>query len=124
MPCDYSKYPKDWKQIRARILERDGHRCKFCGVANGAIRAGDQVVSGDTDAAFQAGEMWAVGEGPKPIKIVLTVAHVENPDPMDCRDENLAALCQRCHLRHDAKQHAVNARSTRNRKKGQEALVI
>jgi hypothetical protein len=32
---------------------------------------------------------------------VLTVAHL-NHDPQDCRDENLKAFCQRCHLRYDA----------------------
>ena len=29
------------------------------------------------------------------------------------RDENLRALCQRCHLRYDAKHHAKNAARTR-----------
>lgn len=29
---------------------------------------------------------------------VLTVHHL-NHDPSDCRDENLLACCQRCHLR-------------------------
>ena len=35
------------------------------------------------------------------ILVVLTVAHL-NHDPSDCRDENLEALCQRCHNRLDA----------------------
>lgn len=37
MPCNYKEYPKDWKQIRQRILERDGHCCKFCKAPNHAI---------------------------------------------------------------------------------------
>lgn len=33
--------------------------------------------------------------------VVLTVAHL-NHTPEDCRDENLAALCQKCHNSYDA----------------------
>lgn len=36
------------------------------------------------------------------IRIVLTVAHL-NHVPEDCRDDNLKALCQRCHNQLDAK---------------------
>ena len=71
--------------------------------------------------------------------VVLTVHHIGvdyptgepgNPhDKMDCRDENLIALCQRCHLLADLPTHIANAKKTRLRKKaakiaetGQEAL--
>ncbi|MES2459389.1 MAG: hypothetical protein V4671_02310 [Armatimonadota bacterium] len=37
MPCDYSKYPADWKERRVRILERAKHRCEKCGVPNHAV---------------------------------------------------------------------------------------
>jgi hypothetical protein len=30
---------------------------------------------------------------------------------------NLKALCQKCHLNHDAKLHAVNAANTRSKRK-------
>lgn len=72
MPCDYSKYPKDWKEIRAKILKRDGHKCRFCFAAN-----------------YQP--HWATGS-----RVILTIAHL-NHDVRDNRDYNLAALCQRCH---------------------------
>jgi HNH endonuclease len=39
------------------------------------------------------------------VKIVLTVAHLNHVAGED-DDENLAALCQRCHLKHDRPQHA------------------
>ena len=29
-PIDYKNYPAQWKQIRARILERDGYKCGRC----------------------------------------------------------------------------------------------
>ncbi|MCI0532530.1 MAG: hypothetical protein L0Y74_11405 [candidate division Zixibacteria bacterium] len=51
-------------------------------------------------------------------KIVLTVAHLGIPkadgvqgnphDKLDCRDENLKAMCQRCHLRYDLPEHLQN----------------
>jgi hypothetical protein len=49
------------------------------------------------------------------------VAHL-NHTPMDCRDENLAALCQRCHLRYDHAHHLKNGAATRARKKGLQNL--
>lgn len=36
MPCDYKRYPSDWCQIAARIREREGNCCKWCGAPNGA----------------------------------------------------------------------------------------
>lgn len=90
---DYSKYPPDWKAISQRIrFERAKGRCEWCGAEN-----------------YQ----------PHPItggKVVLTVAHI-NHDTTDNRDDNLAALCNRCHLRHDAKYHAQNAAKTRKQKR-------
>lgn len=113
MPCDYSKYPKNWKQIRERILLRAGHKCEWCGVPDRWLRVGDKVVNPGSSEAFYAGEEYAAGTGPKPRQIVLTIAHIDNPNPMDCRDENLAALCQRCHNRHDNPMRQANARRTR-----------
>ena len=127
MPFDKSKYPADWDQIRQQILNRAGHRCEQCGVPNHVW-----VVRNE------AGEHWPSegrssrdnllrsikyeggvdgGCGMKPIRIVLTIAHTDNPDPMDCRPENLKALCQRDHLRLDAKMHGINAAVTRSKNK-------
>jgi hypothetical protein len=55
------------------------------------------------------------------VKIVLTIAHVDH-DETNNADENLRAWCQLHHLRHDAQQHAENARKTREAKTGQLAL--
>ncbi len=92
MPIDYSKYATDWKQISARIREREGQRCKWCGAANGQPHP-------------------ATGS-----RVVLTCAHL-NHDTTDNRDDNLAALCQKCHLSYDAKHHAANAARTRRAKR-------
>ena len=123
MPCDYSKYPKDWKAIRARILERDDHRCKFCGVPNGAYRNYKTGREFRTLIDLIESNVRPSDRG-KYSKIVLTIAHIENPDPMDCRDENLAALCQRCHNRLDMPMRQSNARRTRARNAGQAELGV
>ena len=55
-------------------------------------------------------------------KVVLTIAHWDNADKMDYRDENLKAACQRCHLLHDLPYHMNNARLTREKKAGLQRL--
>jgi hypothetical protein len=126
MPIDYSLYPSDWKEISARIRAREGNKCKRCLAPNGekVWRWGDEWVPfsrhtpdpwnlpRETLTLGGAGESYLY----RAVKIVLTVAHL-NHDISDNRDENLAALCQHCHLRHDAKHHAKNAAKTRRNKK-------
>lgn len=124
---DKSLYPADWPAISQRIRERDGQQCKRCGVANGAwiLRSTEDgaryLVYQDGDLYTPDGEPIHMGEldseyaDSKDIKVVLTVAHLDH-DPANNADENLAALCQRCHLMHDAKQHARNAAETRRQR--------
>ena len=91
MPFLKEKYPANWKEISLRIREQAGGKCEFCGAEN---------------------------YKPHPItgsKVVLTVAHL-NHIQMDVRDENLKALCQRCHLRYDIEHHKKNAATTRHKK--------
>lgn len=119
MPMDRSKYPDDWSAISLHIRERDGNACKWCGVKNGAIGARDRRgVWHDQDdmdsmSSSQGFHLWPDG-WPKIIKIVLTVHHLpEATSKMDCRDEVLVSLCQRCHLSADRPHHIANARETR-----------
>jgi len=114
MPIDYKKYHPDWKKIAAAIREREGHKCKFCGVENYAIGYRNEV---GTFIELSPMESESRSEdGLKQIRIILTVAHldhnIENNEP-----ENLAALCQKCHLRYDANHHAKNSKATREIKK-------
>lgn len=136
MPCDYSKYPPNWKsEIRPRILARAKNRCEVCGAKNGAHGYRDKTgkwydwrfIEARLDEKgidlFDCDEPLAHcfdkhGNPTKPTKIVLTVAHWHDPDPMNCADENLKAACQYCHLTHDKNQHQTNARLTRERKAG------
>lgn len=107
MPIDYGKYPKDWKVISRAIRERSGGRCECegeCGL--------HRTTPGPRRCVERNGEpaKWAKG------KIVLTVAHL-NHTPMDCRPENLKAMCQRCHLRYDIDHHKKTAYETRRKGK-------
>lgn len=43
--------------------------------------------------------------------VFLTTAHLDH-NPANSDDGNLAALCQRCHLAHDAPHHLANRRIT------------
>ena len=132
MPVDYKRYPSDWKQITARIREREGNCCKFCGVRNGAVgyRKADGSFVQLAKSVYEVGmevEVAGLVDRRKIIKIVLTVAHLgigkpeglpgDKHDKMDVRDDNLAALCQQCHLRLDIDEHRVNASATRARRK-------
>lgn len=90
-----------WRAIRARILKRAGQRCEFCGVANGAVGYRD-------DAGIFHEDKTGLVDGD--IRIVLTIAHLDH-DPSNNDADNLAALCQRCHNRHDAAHRARNRRA-------------
>ncbi len=100
MPMDYTKYPADWSEISWRIRAmRAKWACEWCG----AKQCEQHPVTGS--------------------RVILTVAHlgVDKPngapgdknDKMDCRDENLAALCQRCHLNYDRADHLETQRLNR-----------
>ena len=86
-PENKARYPKDWKEIRKRVLERANNRCEFCGVENHSIKENGT-------------------------RVVLTIAHLDHT-PENCDMSNLRALCQKCHLAYDAKHHAATASHTR-----------
>ena len=92
---DKSLYPADWKAISHRIrFGRAKGKCEWCGAEHNAYETHDG----------------------KLVKIILTCAHLDH-DTTHNDDSNLAALCQRCHLRHDIGQHMANAAETRRNKK-------
>lgn len=114
MPVDHSKYPTNWKAISQRIRERSGGRCECSGEC-GLHR--DHPGPRRCEERNGKPAKWAKG------KVVLTVAHL-NHDPQDCRDDNLKAMCQRCHLRYDAKLHAAHSDRTRRTKKAKAAPML
>ena len=91
-PENKKRYPSNWKEIRASILERARNHCEFCGREN---------------------HTWFFNEKTKKmVRVVLTIAHL-NHVPEDCRPENLRALCQSCHLRYDAEHHRKSRMQTK-----------
>ena len=95
MPFDRSKYPDDWEEISQRIrFERANSQCE-----------GSPIYP---DCCAKHGELHPVTGS----KVVLTVAHLDH-DTSNNDENNLRAMCQRCHLTYDAKFHAQNARRTR-----------
>ena len=82
-----NRYPADWK-LRSRFVRfyRAKNKCEWCGAENGK----PHPVTGS--------------------KVVLTTAHVYDHRPESANLLNLAALCQRCHNRHDAEMRSKNRR--------------
>ena len=88
-PENRARYPKDWP-LRSRFVRfsRAKNRCE-------RIRVGPFIVG-----------CGAENGKPHPLTgsiVVLTTAHVFDDRPEACSLLNLAAWCQRCHNRHDAK---------------------
>jgi hypothetical protein len=138
MPHDPAKYPKDWPAISKRIKERDGYRCKFCRVHQYAViesktrrYIGGNLYLDDLGYAncYKDAREICDHENGEPerdgryIVVVLTCAHLHDPDPMNCQDRNLAALCQKCHLRWDANQRARTAARAQAKKLLQPDLI-
>lgn len=111
MPMNLADYHPQWRDISRQIRFQADDRCEWpgCGVANGAI--GYRFPDGRFEEVQGCGDE-QVEDGGRGIRIVLTVAHMDH----DCANNdpaNLRALCQMHHLRHDAKQHAASAATTR-----------
>ena len=79
------RYPADWALRRRFIINhRAANRCEWCGAANYELHP-------DTGS-----------------HVVLTLAHVFDKRPEVANLLNLAALCQRCHLNWDRREHNFN----------------
>ena len=106
MPIDYTKYSPEWfTVIRPSILKRANYACENCGVTNGARGYRDEMKKFIECDEFM--ETWATKAGKKVFRIVLTIAHL-NHDVNDNSEENLKALCQKCHLDHDRPMHIIS----------------
>lgn len=83
-----ARYPKDWRQISERIrFKRAANQCECEGECG----------------QDHAGRCAALNGEPHPVtlsRVVLTVAHLDHI-PEHCGDDNLKAMCQRCHNRYD-----------------------
>lgn len=121
MPMDRAKYPPNWPAISLHVRTEAGNRCEWCNVSNYAEGARDHAgmwwskerIGAASPESFRR---WFDPTTFKMVRIVLTVAHLDHDESNMARG-NLAALCQRCHLRHDQDQHVANAAATRQRKR-------
>ena len=101
--------------ISSRIRhERAGGRCECRGEC-GTDHA-------DLDHQLRRGRCTARNGQPHPItgsRVVLTVSHHLDHQPENCDDDNLRAMCQKCHLNYDAEEHR---RSRRERQRAQASV--
>lgn len=131
MPIKKSDYPANWATeivpaIRSRAGEvREGKRiikearCEWCGVENhswicrmekplqvAVVRIGG--LNG-VDKYVPHGDYLPAAKGVRgAVRIILSTAHLDRDLKNNALD-NLASLCQRCHLNHDRKaQHIPN----------------
>lgn len=132
-PENRARYPKDWPQIRERILARAAHCCEKCKAPNrhriargGGDDTGTYML--DTAEVFddQTGERlgqihMSDYEVARMVDVVLTIAHLDHT-PENCADDNLRAWCQKCHLAYDHEHHRRNAQATRRARNGTQEL--
>ncbi len=114
-PENRGRYPKDWAQIVAQVRERSGNCCEGSPAFPECRRPNGWLLNTSTGELTDDGmlaEAWALADGDKVSRIVLTTGHL-NHQPEDCALENLRHWCQRCHLVYDAKHHAQSAYMTR-----------
>lgn len=116
-PENKHRYPSNWKEIRARILQRAGNHCEECGLVNHSYGYRDGK-GNFTECDIEDGDSIFEMYGYKVIRIVLTIAHLDHIEE-HCEDSNLKALCQQCHNRLDAK---VRAAGIINRKRQNYAI--
>ena len=113
------------EKIRKRIFARERNRCKKCGVPNevlverGVLDLSKWLAERLEGEGFfdYAGNEYGANERPngyanmsgEPYLVRLALAHLdgntENNNP-----ENLAVLCQNCHLKNDRNQHTTTRR--------------
>ena len=98
-PENKKLYPSNWKDISLAKKEAAGWRCECDGRCGRGTHEG-RCTNEHGQAAYGTGS-----------KVILTTAHL-NHDPTDCRDENLKAMCQGCHLHYDKDHHAETRKKT------------
>lgn len=111
MPMDRTLYPRSWEKVSLMIRRIAGWQCEWCGIANGTPRPGRRPVVltvAHLGAPRPTGEGWVAGD---------------KHDKHDIRRENLAALCERCHLGYDLDDHIRHRRENRWRDEREQAIA-
>lgn len=125
-PENRARYPSNWREIRANVLERAQNKCERCAAPNHeTIARGDDgtymLMGGEVHDA-ETGKYLGMARGSEyPVvrmtRVVLTIAHLDHT-PENCDMNNLRAWCQKCHLSYDAEHHRRNSQITRRARSG------
>lgn len=100
MPMDRTKYPANWDDTAQKIKEDAGWKCEKC-----------------------CRQCRFPGEEFDTHRRTLTVAHINHVE-MDCRDENLVALCPCCHLEYDGHRKAMQRLAKKRIKSVSESVLF
>ena len=123
--CHRWLYPIDWRELSLSIrFRRAGGRCEGCSRPHGRVvvhlrdgRWWDADVRRWRDGAGRVVRLRLLPPveiyGPPGFttRVVLSRCHLDH-DPYNNMPENLAALCQRCHILHDKAEHLRQRRLT------------
>ena len=123
--CHRWLYPIDWRELSASIrFRRAKGRCEGCSRPHGRVvvhlrdgRWWDADVRRWRDGAGRVVRLRLLPpveiHGPPGFttRVVLATCHLDH-DPYNNVPENLAALCQRCHILHDKAEHLRQRRLT------------
>lgn len=122
-----------WHVVRQTILQRAASSsaaptCECAGLCGGHRgRCGAPDRGWIVRPRFRRGHWSPAAAGDAgAVRVILAVAHL-NHRPGDDRPENLAALCQRCHLLLDLSQHWASRRRAAwvaARERGQRDLLL
>ena len=86
-PENKHRYPPNWSAIVRHIRARAKDKCEFCGAEN--YKPHPETGS----------------------KVILTIAHLDHI-PEHCCDDNLRALCQKCHNKYDKSHRKETIRNS------------
>ena len=115
IPCSGHRHPPVLDATQG--TERGAWRCeKGRALPSHHLPPPDDLARLHTQLAFWTG--FERTDWPRRSLVVLACCHLEH-DPTNCRDANLAALCQHCHLEHDrADNMAKRIKGRRERAEG------
>lgn len=96
-------YDENWKDvIRPEALKRAQYKCQNCGVSQRSQfyrEKGQRVIIEDSFILS-----WAITNKKKISTVHLAISHTDH-NTSNNNPDNLKALCQECHLRHDKEFH-------------------
>jgi len=98
-PENKKRYPINWKDISLQIKQRANYKCEFCeAIHNSYVKKYTREICTPDEENV--------------VKIILTVAHLEHT-PENCNEDNLRALCQKCHNTYDANHRKCTRKKTK-----------